>query len=217
MGKKVTEKEKIETYQVGDDVITIKRTQVAQYRPYGDGVVASPERSKYEVLINGELRGWLVFPQGWGQSWQLYTLREKSYPSDSVDGVFGTSGVYHAVTAPTVIPGLQFGVQWESRAHLIENIIPALKKGFLPSQSEVDAQIAADEARRLQEKQQEEIDRIAHAKKRAEEDRQAEEYRCETLDGLTSIKDKYFSQLTNLEQVAIQRAIEIYATKKRRG
>jgi hypothetical protein len=211
--------------EVDGSVVQIKPlTPEVEYH-YSDGTPVYRQKSLYEVYVDDVMRGYVWFPKGWGGRWHVLALRPKqsynpNYNRQDAEekARFGLAGYYRSLS-----PGsLNEREDWGEHARYFEDrnaILAAFPKmvalGRCPSPAEeiVNAEAAkrayeeqqAEDARRTgqraQERAQAERERVAAAA-RAEEERQ------ETLDGLISIRDRFAGQLSNLEMVALTRAID---------
>lgn len=176
-------------------------------------------RSKYELWVGGEHRGWVVFPNGWGGYWSLWNLREVGYPHspDFAD----VCGMQQPVEPHHAEPGLYGGSgsrRWASKDAILEAIPTLLTKDMLPNFRTVEnerAKAVADKIAREKKNAADKLrwaqEREAAEKKRLADAEAAELRRLHILEGLTSIYDRMVELgLSNHEIDALQEAIKDY-------
>lgn len=191
---------------------------------YSDGSPSYRQRSLYKVLVDDVHRGYLSFPLGYGGRWVAVTLRPKNSYSpyfkqtDEQRDEYGLIA-YYRVASPGILAETEnwgeYPKHWTDRNAILAAFPRMVALGRAPSREEeianrIEAKAdfeerlrkdAEDDARRTREREERERQRVLAATA-------AEEARQETLAGLESIRDRFAGQLTNLEALALGRAID---------
>lgn len=210
--------------EVDGVLVEIKPLDLEVQYTYSDGTPHYRQRSLYEVQVDGVKRGYIMFPSGWGGQWEAYTLRPKNIWNPETHDpemelrTFGVASYYRALTPGTLTEPENWGIyekRWFERNDILAAFPRAVKLGRAPSPEE-EAKIyvkakadkrrkdAEDAARKAQWAEERRLSEEAAARERV----RAEEERVETLEGLESLKTKYWDDMTNLEMVALTRAIQ---------
>lgn len=183
-------------------IVTVEGRVIRATRVEPDVIASWGIRSAYEISLDGEPRGYLSFPTGWGGEWTLWSLRRPDlwlgYQKAHGWQVVRRGGYRRRTGNATYLdaPGLM-------------RLVPAfVAEGRMPTADEADreakekiAQRKADERRRAEE--------TAEGQRKRKADEVAREARRrETLEGLVSIRDRLGSRMTNFEASALAEAID---------
>ncbi len=104
------------------------------------------ERSKYSIHVDGELRGWLTYPRGWGGVWRVHSLESSS--------VYRVTPVEPSEQAPLSDSKTVFSAFAGDggKEHAISQIKMLANEGRLPTWVQVQARcadkLAAEKAHR---------------------------------------------------------------------
>jgi len=115
------------------------------------------ERSKYSIHVDGELRGWLTYPRGWGGVWRVHSLESSS--------VYRVVPVEPSEQAPLSDSKTVFSAFAGDggKEHAISQIKSLANEGRLPTWVQVQARcadkLAAEKAHR-----EAEAERVAKAR-----------------------------------------------------
>lgn len=168
-------------------------------------------RSSYEVLIDGDLKGWVTIDNGWGTYWNLYQLREPdAYSSYEHGRRISGNRVNHfdAERWPTEGEHADkytfWPVHWASKEAMAAAAWTAWQRGLLPTVEEMQARIDARKAKA-------EADKIEAAQRQAERERLAIEARRVKDERLEAWRLAYVDLtaregLTNLERAGLEAA-----------
>lgn len=212
--------------EVDGSVVEIEPMDLeVQYR-YSDGSANYRQRSLLKVLVDGVHRGYLSFPKGYGGKWAVAVLRPQN---TNYDPSFHTHGEedrtryglfsYYRVVSPGILNEMEnwgeYPKFWEDRNAILTAFPKMVALGRAPSPEEETRNIVRMK-RLFENRKVEEAERTArYARERDERERAktesarvAEESRQETLSGLESIRDRFAGQLSNLEALALGRAID---------
>lgn len=212
--------------EVDGSVVEIEPMDLeVQYR-YSDGSANYRQRSLYKVLVDGVHRGYLSFPKGYGGKWSAAVLRPQTTVYDPSHHTHGEEDrtryglfSYYRIVSPGVLNETEnWGEHerfWEDRNAILAAFPKMVALGRAPT-PEQEARNIIKMKQRYEEQKIEDAERKArYARERDERERQqaeaarvAEEARQETLAGLESIRDRFAGQLTNLEALALGRAID---------
>lgn len=212
--------------EVDGSVVEIEPMDLEVQYHYSDGSANYRQRSLLKVLVDGVHRGYLTFPKGYGGKWSAAVLRPQNttydpsfHKHDDEDrnryGIFS----YYRVVSPGVLNEQEnWGPHekaWVDRNAILAAFPKMVALGRAPSPEE-EARNIVKMKRRYEEQKVEDAERkarwaresIEREQQKVEAARAAEEARQETLAGLESIRDRYAGQLTNLEALALGRAID---------
>lgn len=238
---KAKPKRKVERYTFDDVAVELRQLDPDKREAAPTDFMSGPaQRSKWEVHINGVHHGYVFYPLGVGNPWigcLLEPLQLVDY--NGGDGIRcwlgptgehggweetggkwdGLLGLLRRLEAPDGLKqSANSSYGFKDRASAAEGFARAYRAGKVPNAAEVDRKIATEQ-RRIIERKREDAERTARYAREAEEERQrkareavaAEEARQEVLAGLASIQERFNGQLSNLEAVALTRAIERYS------
>lgn len=237
---KAKPKRKVERYEFGDDVVELRQVDPDKRDCEADNFMAGPaQRSKWEVHINGVQHGYVFYPLGVGNPWIGCLLEpQRLLGYDGADGVRcwlgptgahggweetggkwdGLLGLLKRLEAPDDLKQRSHSTYgFRDRACAAEGFARAFKAGKVPDATGVDKMIAAERRRLADRKRQDAEDQARYTREKQErearEAREAterEERRQEILAGLESAKERLGGQLSNLEMIALGRAIDDY-------
>jgi hypothetical protein len=238
---KAKPKRRVERFEFGDDVVELRQVDPDKREAAPDNFMSGPaQRSKWEVHINDVHRGYVFYPLGVGNPWIGCLLEPKQLVGyDGEDGVRcwlgptgehggwsetggmwdGLLGLLKRLEAPDDLKRRSNSTYgFKDRASAAEAFARAFRAGKVPHGGEVEKKIAAEQRRIAERKRQDAADQARYARERADREAQerrdataAEEARQEVLAGLASIQERFNGQLSNLEAVALTRAIERYS------
>lgn len=210
--------------EVDGIVVEIKPLDLEVQYTYSDGTPHYRQRSLYEVQVDGVKRGYVMFPSGWGGQWEAYSLRPKNiWNPETHDPAselrqFGVASYYRALSPGALKEPENWGEherRWADRNAILQAFPKMVALGRCPSpEEELKIYEKAKRDKRLQaaeeaaRKEQWARERAESEEREARERERAEEERVETLEGLESLKTKYWDAMTNLEMVALTRAIQ---------
>jgi hypothetical protein len=198
------------------------------------------QRSKWEVHIDDVHLGYVFYPLGVGNPWIGCLMEPQALldydgrsgvrcwrgPTGEHGGWAETGGMWDGLLgllkrleAPADLKTHSRSTYgFKDRAGAAEAFARAYKDGKLPDAAAVDRKIATEKRAKAERRRQDAEDNARYARERAEREEQqrlaaiaAEEARLEALEGLTSIRDRFGGQLSNLEAVALGRAIDRYS------
>jgi hypothetical protein len=234
-------KRKVERYEFGDVVVELRQVdpdkRECEERSHMNGPA---QRSKWEVHIAGVHLGYVFYPLGVGNPWLACTMEPQALlnydgkagvrcwrgPTGEHGGWAETGGMWDGLLgllkkleAPADLkPHSRSTYGFKDRAGAAEGFARAYKADKLPDAAAVDRKIATEKRAKAERARKDAEDNARYARERAEREEQqrrdaiaAEEARIEVLDGLTSIRDRFGGQLSNLEAVALGRAIDRYS------
>jgi hypothetical protein len=212
--------------ETGGSVVELRRGDPDTNISYG-----SRARSFYEVWVNDVHRGYVFFANGWGGSWQALSLRPKHrydavyHKHDDADRTcYGLAEFYRELSPGALNEPENWGEharRWSDRNELLAAFPKMIELGRCPSPAEAAAKLVQDKVD-YAERQAEDARKAARwAAEQAQRERDKaaaaardEEMRTESLAGLQSILDRFAAQLSNLEMVSLQRAIERFGGPK---
>lgn len=232
-------KPKTERFDVDGVVVELVRMPPDLRRAYHGG----PEpvmRSQWEVKVDGELRGYVAYPMGVGGPWTAYSLLPPSVRPWGFE--FGYDDVVRAWEAPLEADGTyekwsgRFAYLsiidknpyadrhadkfWQSREDIARAWPRLMAEGKAPQIADVEVAIENSRQAVAEKAAKQQADQERYARERAEREAKAkrdaeaaEERRRETLEGLESLRERLFMSMTNLELMALGRAIEQFGGK----
>lgn len=169
------------------------------------------QRSSYDVLIDGELRGYVSCDTGWGTHWSLYRLKgpSESWSSyengpcvsgkrvDQFDARHWLNGGHTNPESVTFWP-----VHYAAKEAMAVAALAAFERGSLPTYAEQEAEIA-------ERKERERLDALERQAAREERDKERarlEDIRLERVatwrEALASLDAR--ADLSNLERAGLE-------------
>lgn len=234
-------KRKIERHQFDDVVVELRQVDPDRRECEATSHMFGPaQRSKWEVHIDDVHLGFVFYPLGVAKPWLGCLLEPQNLldyygksgvrcwlgPTGEHGGWAETGGMWDGLLgllknleAPADLKQRSNSTYgFKDRAGVAEGFARAFKAGKLPDAAAVERKIATEKRAKAERKRKDAEDTARYARERAEREEQqrrdaeaAEEARIEALDGLTSIRDRFGGQLSNLEAVALGRAIDRYS------
>lgn len=188
---------KVETYQVGSDVVTLTKIK---WPTSGQGCYAfdfRQPRSCYVVRLNRIKRGFIVYPHGYGTSkWELFGI--------GVDVESYRSHYIH------VLPPFSKKRTREELASMIPEQVAA---GRMPSLAELQARRVQNAERKRVREREDEAKHRHREKEWAANKKAAADARELIHDGLSSIQ-RFGNQLSNVEAHALAVAIQKFKPER---
>jgi len=241
MAEAKPKKQKIEKYVFDGVTVELRQVapDKRNAKP-GTHMEGPAQRSKWEVHIGDTHLGFAFYPLGVANPWIGTTLEPQDLTNyDGLDGVRcwkgptgeyggwgetggmwdGLLGLLKRVEAPTDLKQRSNSTYgFRDRAGVADGFARAYKAGKLPDTAGVNRKIAT-RRQEIADRKREDAERTArYTRERAESAAQqkrdaeaAEALRLETLEGLVSIRDRLGTQISNMELVALGRAIDRYS------
>lgn len=239
---KAPAKRKVERYTFDDDVVELRQVEPDRREaPPGDFMAGPATRSKWEIYVNGKHLGYAFYPRGYNGSWVVTSLEPQQLdplygevvhcwepPTGEHGGWKQTGGMWDGLKGLLKpLHPYREGTTWNETSHkwldrpqIAKDFLRCFKQGQTPDPAGVLAKVAKVEQER-ERRAREDAERRAQWARDAEETkaRQAreaterEEARQETLAGLESIRERMGRELSNLESVALGRAIDAYTKR----
>jgi len=211
--------------EVEGSIVEVRPIDLEIQYTYSDGSPNYRQRSLYEVFVDDVKRGYIYFPKGYGGKWHVLALRpQQGYsPSynkqdDEAKTRFGIAHYYKHLSPGALNEKEDWGEHardWEDRNAILRAFPRMVALGRCPSPAEEIENHEAEKVKHAERVATDAANKIRWAEERAQQQaaeearkQRAEEERIESLEGLTSIRDRLGAQLSNFEMVALTRAIE---------
>lgn len=181
---------RIDKYEVVVDGRAIVATRIpVETRTYDWGPVKE-QKSLFEVRVDGELRGRLLLPTGFGSDWQAWsfgTVDHRTWDNGRPKHLNRS----HSINRDGPLDVLKRFPSW-------------IEDGKAPTVPELRAFIEEKEADEAARKAEDEANSIRYRAERAAEKAAAKSARTERLEILEGMRGRLRQQLTNLEASTLQ-------------
>jgi hypothetical protein len=194
------------TIAVGGTDVVLTRVEPTQ-REYSFATLKD-QKSRYEVRVDGVLRGHIQSPVGWGKPWEIVSLGR--------DGMHVYE--FQRNDPERVYPQRGYRMEGdvaEGRDDLALRIPALLQEGKLPTLERIEQAALERKARDERRAEEERVSEERYRRENEERKRVEEERRKVVLEGLQSIRDRFHGTLTNSETDALMTAMQQWERQRR--
>lgn len=186
-----------------DALVTLEKVEPRKNNGY------TAFRGAWALHINGELRGHIVMPHGWGNPWELRELADPENDRGSNYDQFGRRLSSERPSAYSNYPASNTfqNIHFSSKEMMASAAYRLFRMGQLRTVEEQRVAAEAKKKRRAEQDAQREIDRARYAAEAEALAARKAERKETALAGLADLAKR--SDLTNLEAAGIQAALDI--------